>query len=115
MERCFAEAKSEAGLEQKEVRRWTGWYRPITLAMWAYALLTVRRAANLPRAAPSKKMARGSPRSSLTACKKGRDASPLLVPCAGDTAARGTDASLVRVAPLASRRRPILALQTACR
>ena len=54
MERCFAEAKGEAGLEQKEVRRWTGWYRPITLARWAYALLTVRRAANLPRAAPSK-------------------------------------------------------------
>ena len=36
MERCFTEAKGEAGLEQKEMHRWTGWYRPIMLAMLAY-------------------------------------------------------------------------------
>jgi SRSO17 transposase len=41
MERSFAEAQGEVGLEHYEVRRWTGWYRHSTLAMWAYALLTV--------------------------------------------------------------------------
>jgi len=47
---CFEEAKGEVGLDQYAVRSWTGWYRPITLAMWAYALLTVLRAAHLPTA-----------------------------------------------------------------
>ncbi len=44
VERCFEEAKGEVGLDQYAVRNWTGWYRPVTLAMWAYALLTVLRA-----------------------------------------------------------------------
>jgi SRSO17 transposase len=48
IERCFEEAKGEVGLDHYEVRRWTGWYRHITLAMWAYALLTVLRAAHVP-------------------------------------------------------------------
>jgi hypothetical protein len=42
------------GLDHYEVRRWTGWYRHITLAMWAYALLTGLRAANLPPQASPK-------------------------------------------------------------
>jgi SRSO17 transposase len=56
--RCFEEAKGEVGLDQYEVRSWTGWYRPITLARWAYALLTVLRAVHLPAAPPLKKCAR---------------------------------------------------------
>jgi len=58
VERCFEEAKGEVGLDQYEVRSWTGWYRHITLAMWAYALLTVLRAVHLPAAPPLKKWAR---------------------------------------------------------
>jgi SRSO17 transposase len=38
-------AKGEVGLDQYEVRSWTGWYRHVTLAMWAQAILTVVRAA----------------------------------------------------------------------
>ena len=72
IEKCFEEAKGEVGLDQYEVRGGTGWYRHITLAMWAYALLTVLRTANLPQAPLSKKMSRGSTRSSLTAFKIGR-------------------------------------------
>src|SRR4029453_4729348 len=72
IEKWFEEAKGEVGLEQYEVRGWTGWYRHITLAMWAYALLTVLRTANWPQAPLSKKMSRGSTRSSLTAFKIGR-------------------------------------------
>ena len=37
-------AKGEVGLDDSEVRSWTGWYRHITRAMWAYALLVVLRA-----------------------------------------------------------------------
>lgn len=72
VERCFEEAKGEVGLDQYEVRGWTGWYRHITLAMWAYALLTVLRAAHLPAAPPLKKISQGSRRSSLTAFKTSR-------------------------------------------
>jgi SRSO17 transposase len=72
VERCFEEAKGEVGLDQYEVRSWTGWYRHITLAMWAYALLTALRAAHLPAAPPLKKISQGSTRSSLTAFKTSR-------------------------------------------
>lgn len=39
----FKEARREVGLDQYEVRRWTGWYRHITLAMVAHAVLAVTR------------------------------------------------------------------------
>jgi SRSO17 transposase len=44
IEVTFEEAKGEVGLDEYEVRSWTGWYRHITLAMWAHALLAVLRA-----------------------------------------------------------------------
>jgi SRSO17 transposase len=44
IESCFEAAKSEVGLDHYEVRSWTGWYRHITLALWALALLCVLRA-----------------------------------------------------------------------
>jgi len=37
-------AKGEVGLDHYEVRRWDGWYRHITLALFAQAFLTVVRA-----------------------------------------------------------------------
>jgi SRSO17 transposase len=44
IEQLFEAAKGEVGLDHYEVRSWTGWYRHITLAMWALALLTILRA-----------------------------------------------------------------------
>jgi SRSO17 transposase len=41
VERCFAESKSEVGLDQYEVRSHSGWYKHITFACLALALLTV--------------------------------------------------------------------------
>jgi SRSO17 transposase len=38
------EAKGEVGLDHDEVRTWRGWYRHITLALLAHALLVVLRA-----------------------------------------------------------------------
>ena len=43
IESCFEEAKGETGLDEYEVRSWTGWHRPITLSMLAHAYLTVVR------------------------------------------------------------------------
>ena len=47
IEMCFEAAKGEVGLDEYEVRSWTGWYRHVTLSMWALALLSVVRAAHL--------------------------------------------------------------------
>jgi SRSO17 transposase len=44
VECCFESAKGEVGLDHYEVRRWHGWYRHITLALWAHAFLSVLRA-----------------------------------------------------------------------
>jgi SRSO17 transposase len=72
IERAFEEAKGEVGLDHYEVRSWTGWYRHITLAMWAYALLTVLRAVQLPiEAAPKKTLSQPALRS-LAAFKAAR-------------------------------------------
>jgi SRSO17 transposase len=40
-------ATGAVGLDQDEVRSWTAWYRHITLAMWALALLTIMRAGTI--------------------------------------------------------------------
>jgi SRSO17 transposase len=44
IEECFAIAKSEAGLDEHQVRRWTAWYRHAILSMLAAAFLAVTRA-----------------------------------------------------------------------
>ena len=43
-EEGFARAQGEVGLEQYEVRKWTAWYRQITLRLLAHACLEVTRA-----------------------------------------------------------------------
>jgi SRSO17 transposase len=40
----FEAAKGECGLDHYEVRRWRGWYRHITLALLAHAVLAALRA-----------------------------------------------------------------------
>jgi SRSO17 transposase len=44
IEESFKTAKGEVGLDQYEVRSWPGWYRHVTLALFAHAYLTVIRA-----------------------------------------------------------------------
>ncbi len=44
IEESLETAKGEVGLDHYEVRRWTGWYRHTTLALFAHAYLTVIRA-----------------------------------------------------------------------
>jgi SRSO17 transposase len=44
VEECFEAAKGEVGLDHYEVRSWAGWYRHVTLALFAHALLAAIRA-----------------------------------------------------------------------
>jgi SRSO17 transposase len=45
IEVCFEDAKEVVGLDHYEVRKWTAWYRHITLALLAHAYLEVTRSA----------------------------------------------------------------------
>ncbi len=46
IEETFQTGKGEVGLDHYQVRRYDGWYRHITLAMFAHAFLTATRAAS---------------------------------------------------------------------
>lgn len=56
IEECFQSAKGEVGLDQYEVRNYTGWYRHITLSMLAHALLVMTKSHILPPSHPSSSM-----------------------------------------------------------
>ena len=64
IEESFAQSKSEVGLDQYEVRSWTGWHRHMTLAMTAQALLAITRARLFAKPAASQ--------AALAAFKKSR-------------------------------------------
>ena len=50
----FEEAKGEVGLAHYEVRSWHGWYRHITLSLFAHAFLAAIRSAGLDIPTPEK-------------------------------------------------------------
>jgi SRSO17 transposase len=49
VQEAFELAKGQVGLDEYEVRHWQGWYRHITLAMFALAFLTVVKVAGQKR------------------------------------------------------------------
>jgi SRSO17 transposase len=59
VEECLEAAKGEVGLDHYEVRSWTGWYRHVTLGLFALAVLAVIRAQAAAGARPKKGGARG--------------------------------------------------------
>jgi SRSO17 transposase len=67
VEESIETAKGEVGLDHYEVRSWTGWYRHITLAMWAQAFVTVVRAETGAELAPKK----GGPQRGTTSSMAG--------------------------------------------
>jgi len=70
VETCFAESKSDAGLDQYEVRSYNGWYKHITFSCVALALITVLSSNSLD----TKSIQQHEPASSsLEAFKKGRN------------------------------------------
>jgi SRSO17 transposase len=76
IEQLFEAAKGEVGLDHYEVRSWTGWYRHITLAMWALALLAVLRAGTIAVEAFKKSLPPVEDRSSLVAFRATRGLIP---------------------------------------
>lgn len=72
IESAFEAAKGEVGLDDYEVRSWTGWYRQMTLAMWAYTLLAVLRAGAMAVEALKKSLPALPLGRSLAAFKAGR-------------------------------------------
>jgi SRSO17 transposase len=52
VEECFQTAKDQVGLDQYQVRGWTGWHRFVTLAMLALAVLTVMATHSRPATPP---------------------------------------------------------------
>ena len=70
VETCIKESKSETGLDQYEVHSYDGWYKHITLACIAYALLSVISSGSQD----GKNMQQHKPASSsLEGFKKGRN------------------------------------------
>ena len=68
----FEEAKGQVGLSHYEVRSWRGWYRHITLALFAHAFLAAIRAEGRDIEASQKGAQKTAATSSLLAFKKGR-------------------------------------------
>lgn len=72
VEESFECAKGEVGLDHYEVRSWTGWYRHISLAMWAQAFLTVIRKESGAEEAPKKGVQKREGASSMASFKAHR-------------------------------------------
>jgi SRSO17 transposase len=54
IEECFELGKGDCGLDEYEVRSWTGWYRHVTLSLFALAIVATIRA-KIPRPPRPKK------------------------------------------------------------
>jgi SRSO17 transposase len=111
VEAAFEAAKGEVGLDQYEVRGWTGWHRHVTLALLAHAYLAVTRAA-----AGGGKRRRGprrSPRGPPAAHGAGSP-SALVAPRVGSSSRRRARARMVHLAPATPAARAPVALATAC-
>jgi SRSO17 transposase len=59
IEESFEVGKNETGLDEYEVRHWPGWYRHITLSMWALAFLSATRCQALHLDGTKKQVAGG--------------------------------------------------------
>jgi SRSO17 transposase len=73
VEESIQTAKGEVGLDHYEVRSWTGWYRHMSLAMWAQAFLSVIRTETGAEVAPKKGPQKRPERSSLAEFKAHRN------------------------------------------
>jgi SRSO17 transposase len=54
IEECFELAKGDCGLDEYEVRSWVGWYRHVTLSLFALAVVAVIRAQAAKPSRPKK-------------------------------------------------------------
>jgi SRSO17 transposase len=73
VEESIQTAKGEVGLDHYEVRSFTGWYRHMSLAMWASAFLSVIRDEMGAEVAPKKGLPKQRAHSSLASFKASRN------------------------------------------
>ena len=107
IEGCFEAAKGEVGLDEYEVRSWTGWHRHVTLAMLAHAYLSVIRKAAVGGDG------RGSrPRGRVAALHRAGGAPAALAPGLGTPTRSRRRPGLVPLAPAPPTARPPLPLAT---
>jgi hypothetical protein len=106
IESCFEAAKGEVGLDEYEVRSWTGWHRHVTLAMLAHAYLAVIREAAVGGIGAAR------PRRGAAAADRARGAPAALAPGLGAPARSRGRARLVALAPTPPAARPPLPLAT---
>jgi len=107
IEACFEAAKGEVGLDQYEVRSWTGWHRHITLAMLAHAYLAALRKVAVGG------RAHAGPRSRPPAAHRPGGPPPALASRLAAHARHGGRARLVTLATTPPATRPPLPLATA--
>jgi SRSO17 transposase len=113
IESCFEAAKSEVGLDQYEVRSWTGWHRHITLAMLAHAYLAVlRQAAVGGKISPARRHRSGFAAGFAT-LHRTRVASAAVASGLGPSARSRARSRLVGMAAPAPAARPPLPLEAA--
>jgi SRSO17 transposase len=106
IESCFEAAKGEVGLDEYEVRSWTGWHRHVTLAMLAHAYLAVVRKAALGGRGDGR-LGRGA-----AAADRAGGAAPDLAAGLGTGARPRRRPGLVALAPPSPAARPPLPLAT---
>src|SRR3954451_16720144 len=96
IESLFEQGKGEVGLDQYEVRSWTGWHRHITLAMFALAYLAAVRKDAIGGCGPDE------PRRRAVATHRARGQTPAVDAGQPEIATATHRAALVDVAPKAS-------------
>jgi SRSO17 transposase len=92
IESCFEAAKGDVGLDEYEVRSWTGWHRHVTLAMLAHAFLAVLRKAALGGGGRTRSRRRAA------AADRAGGAPPALAPRLGTATGARRRLALVRLA-----------------
>ena len=96
IESLFEQSKGEVGLDQYEVRSWTGWHRHITFAMLALAYLAAVRKDAIGGCGPEK------PRRGLAAADRSGDQAPDRRRDRKALPRSRTTVALVRMAPASS-------------
>jgi SRSO17 transposase len=113
VEVCFEATKGEVGLDQYEVRSWTGWHRHLTLAMLAHAYLAVLRRVAVGKKIRSASRHRTGFAAGPAAAHRARAAPAAMASGLGASARPRAYPCLVAVATTTSAARPPLPLATA--
>lgn len=108
IESCFQDAKKNIGLDHYEVRSWTGWYRHITIAMFALAYLSVVQI----RSGGEKKRRRARSSRGASPTYTSRNTTPSVETRMGQASRTACRSPFLPMAPPPSAKSDALALET---